>query len=599
MADVATIDSDASDAVASAAPNVQRLRRRYLDFVETKRAEREESREAEHYYHADQWTAADRAVLAKRKQPIVTYNRIKRKIDGVVGVVIRLRQDPKAFPRTPVHEVGAETGTAALRYALDRADWENVEPETARRAAITGIGCVALELDTSPDGDVEVRVDLVEDGFFYDPRSIRADFSDSRDFGIAKWVSVEEAQDLFPELADRLGDLVTSGGGDSSGLEETDRDHAWVNIKRRRLRLIEHWYKVRGEWQYCFYVGDTVLESGVSPFRDKHGNTFSRFVPWSAYVDHDGDRYGFIRELKGPQDELNMRHSKGLHILNTRRIVADKGAVDDVERARTEAARPDGFLEKNPGRDFDFDDSAKHADLSGQIRMLEKAEETIETFGPNSSLIGQGNESQSGRAIALLQQAGLAELGPFLRAYRAFKIRVYRAVWAIIQQHWTSEKWIRVTDSEDVAQFMQINALEVDEFGQPVISNYLGDLDVDIILDEGPDTTNTMADTFELLQSLAASGVQIPPEVVIELSGLPDSQKQRILGMLQPPPPEPDPMDEQAAMLDMESRSLDNQKTAAETTKLDAEARAKRAQTVLDVMRASMAGPMPMSPGML
>ncbi len=572
-------------------PNVQRLRRRYLDWVETKRAEREEARESDHYYHADQWTTADREILKGRKQPVVTYNRIARKIDGVVGVIIRLRQDPKAFPRTPQHAEGAEIGTAALRYALDNADWENTDPEAARYAATRGIGCVALELEKLPDGDTDIKIELVEEGFFYDPRSVRADFDDSRDFGIAKWIGLDEAQEMFPDQTDVLADLVSSSGGTESGLEESDREHAWINIRRKRIRLIEHWYRHHGEWKFCFYVNDTILMAGTSPFVDSEGRTFPRFIPFSAYVDHDGDRYGFVRNLKGPQDELNMRHSKGLHILNTRRIIADKGAVDDVERARKEAARADGYIEKNQNKDFEFDDSAKYADLQGHLQMLKKAEETIEAFGPNSSLIGQGGENQSGRAIALLQQAGIAELGPFLRAYRAWKIRVYRAVWCIIQAHWTAEKWIRVTDDENVAQFIQLNALTTDEYGEVAMENYLGDLDVDIVLDEGKDVTTTTADTFDLLQSLAAAGAQIPPEVVIEMSDLPQSMKQRIAAMLRPPPPEPEPEPPEPTPEEQMAAQLELAETDAKTEKLRAEAEKTRTDTRMNIMEAAARAP--------
>ena len=84
LGDVAETGAD-----AAYTPDVARLKRRYLDYVETKRAERDEARESEHYYHADQYTSSDRAVLAERKQPAVTYNRIARKIDGVVGAASR------------------------------------------------------------------------------------------------------------------------------------------------------------------------------------------------------------------------------------------------------------------------------------------------------------------------------------------------------------------------------------------------------------------------------------------------------------------------------------------------------------------------------
>ena len=53
----------------------------------------------------------------KRRQPIVTDNQINRKIDSVAGLVTRLRQDPKAFPRNPKNADGAEIAKTVLFFA--------------------------------------------------------------------------------------------------------------------------------------------------------------------------------------------------------------------------------------------------------------------------------------------------------------------------------------------------------------------------------------------------------------------------------------------------------------------------------------------------
>ena len=47
----------------------------------------------------------------------MTINRIARKIDGVVGLIERLRQDPKAYPRTPKHEQAADLASLMLKHA--------------------------------------------------------------------------------------------------------------------------------------------------------------------------------------------------------------------------------------------------------------------------------------------------------------------------------------------------------------------------------------------------------------------------------------------------------------------------------------------------
>src|SRR5690349_24002617 len=91
-----------------------RLRRQFYDYAGAKSAEIEEAKEARRYYNGAQWTAEEIKALKKRKQPVVTYNRVKRKIDAVIGWVEKLRQEPKAYPRTPKNEGGADLATATL-----------------------------------------------------------------------------------------------------------------------------------------------------------------------------------------------------------------------------------------------------------------------------------------------------------------------------------------------------------------------------------------------------------------------------------------------------------------------------------------------------
>ena len=105
------------------------LRKQYLDYSKVKLSEINEQRESRHYYHCDQYTSKQRKTFEKRKQPVVTYNLVGRKIDGVVGLIERLRQDPKAFPRTPQHEQGADIASATLRYAFDKANWPAVSSD--------------------------------------------------------------------------------------------------------------------------------------------------------------------------------------------------------------------------------------------------------------------------------------------------------------------------------------------------------------------------------------------------------------------------------------------------------------------------------------
>jgi hypothetical protein len=576
--------------------SVTKLKEQYLSFQNAKDEEIREQRVARHYFHGDQLTAEELRVLKKRRQPAVIRNVIDRKINGVVGLIERLRQDPKGYARSPQEEErgGAEVASESVRYTLDKpnddeADWASASAEVVRSGAINGIFGIEFALEKGDHGDPDITYAMVDaDTFFYDPRSVRYSFSDARFMGVAKWVDLDVAQEMFPDQAELLAGLVSYGSGlMQSTNQQQDRERRWVDTNRKRLFLVEHWHISKGEWFYCFYVGDQKIRAGRSMFENEKGRTVSRYVMDTINIDHDGDRYGFVRPLKPRQDEFNARGSKALHTLNVRRIKLTKGSVDDIEVTRQEAVRPDGVIEVNPGGDLEFDDAKSAADFAGQLELMAEVKEEIENFGPNPALIGQGIENKSGRAIALLQQAGIAELGPAILNVRRWKLRVYRFAWNAQQQHWTAERWIRVTDDERVqnliqrglmdeqtAPFLAVNQMKMTPLGMPTIANNLGALDVDIILDEGPDTITLMQDTYDTLQAMAQAGAQIPPEILIELSPV-DARTKRKLLQIAAKANQPDP---QAQQLQLEDATATVQGKRAKAAKDMAGARKTMAE---------------------
>jgi hypothetical protein len=503
---------------------VSRLRQQYLDYLAAKVLEYEEQKLSRHYYHGAHWTPEEIRVLRERRQPVITYNRIARKIDGIAGLLQRLRQDPKAYPRNPRNADGAEVATQCVRNILDGAEWQFLDNYAATQAAIEGIGGIELKLVEGDHGDPDITADFIfGDDFFYDPRSFKPDFSDARYMGIAKWLDVEAAIELFPDKEGELRTLMVETGFDLT--THSDREYKWVYVNEHRLRLVEHWYKHRGRWYWAFYCSFILLDQGVSPFMDERRRPSNRFIMFSAAVDHDGDRYGFTRNFKGPQDELNQRRSKALHISNVTKVRIQKGAVDDVETLRREEARPDGVVEYNVG--FEKPDSPdKTQDLQAHLALMQDARSELDSFANiNPAILAQdGQNEHSGVAINLLQKAGIAEIGSFLRNYRAWKIRVYRGVWNAIQCTWKSERYIRVTDNKDVAQFLTINKLDLNQWGQPTIVNAVGSLDVDMVLDEGPDNANLMQDAYEMIKD----DPTIPWQIKLEFMPMPSSMKKAI-----------------------------------------------------------------------
>ena len=520
---------------------VETLRRQFTEAIAAKTNENQEAAEAERYFHGVQLTNEQLKTYEDRGQPAVVYNRIKRKINTIMGILEKLRQDPKAYPRNPTQpaEDGAELATKVILYALGW-DWNDLSISVGRRCAVRGIAGAELVLvqgDKGPE-DPDIAWDPVDmRDFFYDPKSTKHDFSDARYMGTTRWLDLDEAVATWPDFEEELTNYVENGPASDWERGDERGRLAWMQPKERRIRIVDHWYMTGKTWHYCIYACRLALECGPSPHKNEKGESVHKFEMMGYDVDHDGDRYAAHRDLKGPQDEVNQRRSKALHQQNSRKVIADLGAVDDVEVARRELARVDGWVVKNPGKEIITEDQQANTVVQGNLTMLEEAKNEIDSYGPNPALIGTEVSPESGRAIKLLQAAGIAELGTYIQTYKNWKVRVYRKTWNACQQFWQAPRWVRVSDDENMQAFIQVNGWERDpDTGMPVVINNLAALDVDIILDEGPDSITSMEDTFELLLGLAKTGAQIPPEAIIRMSALPSSMKQQILQGLQPKP---------------------------------------------------------------
>lgn len=548
---------------ADVSEDLGRKQRWFRSYEQNKAGEMKEAREARQYYHDKQWTDEERTKLKARGQQDTVRNRIKRKVDFLVGIEQRLRRDPRAYPRTPKHEKDADTATAGLRFVCDTYGWSSVSSESMHNGLVSGIGIAFIGID----GQDPSLMDAPVDRFFYDPRSVKADFSDARFMGLHLWLDADEAKERWPDKANEITNLLESSGTSSTtSIIEQDREQQWGDLENRRVRVVEFWEKrvlqaplmnttaltpaqslpMYG-WYYCYFSGDVLLEGGWSPYKGLKDEPDCPYVAWSPYIDEKGDRYGIVRTMKSIQDEINHSSSKLLHRITTRQFFHREGAVEDVDEFSRQIARPDGKIKINAhaewGKDVGLvDDGAR---LQGEAERHQMALSEMENYGPNPGLTGQGQgvDGASGRALLAQRDSGMTELSPVFERHRDWKLRCYRKMWARIRQVWTAERWIRITDDEDAVQFVQLNAYQIDPMtGQIVGDNVLAQADVDIMLDEGPDTI-TMNE--ELLQTLSQLSSVPPPmwKVFIELSNSP--KKDKLFKMIDEaqqamaPPPDP------------------------------------------------------------
>ncbi len=532
----------------------------FLEAEDSGRDAREYAERDRDYYDGKQWTSAEKTKLEARGQAAIVINRVKRKVDFLTGSEIQARTDPKAFPRTPNHEQAAEAATDALRYVCQNNDFDIVRSDAWENMVVEGTGACAV-LVKPVHGEPEISLAWVPwDRLFWDPHSRKRDFSDARYKGVVIWMDQDEAVARWPGHEAAFEEMIQTSTT-AETYDDRPKFNVWADKKRKRVRVVEIHYKDgRGAWHWAFFTKAAMLqEPALSPFVDENGEPESWLIMSSLHVDRDNNRYGAVREMIGPQQEVNHRRSKALHLLSVRQVRTESGAVEDVGHAKRELAKPDGWIETNPNLQFEILPTNDMA--QAQFSLLQESKAEIDGMGPNASLQGKQDRELSGRALLAQQQGGFVELGRAFDTRRQWDLAVYRQVWNRIRQFWTAERWVRVTDDDDNLKFVGLNQpvtageqviaqlrdggadqatlqaavaqLSARPEAQQVVAveNEVAEMDVDIILEEAPDTVNIQQEQFDGIVKMATAGVPFPPEVIIEASSL--RNKKALLEKLQ------------------------------------------------------------------
>lgn len=559
------------------------------DATSTAREKAERDRD---YFDGKQLTQAEHDALVARGQPPVSFNVIRSRVDFHQGLEKKQRRDPKAWPRNPQDQPAADAFTDGMRYVIDEADYSTVRSAVWRNVTVEGFGGIEAWVTPARDGNYDIHLaHIAWDRLITDPHSSKADFSDARYVGQVMWLDAEEAVERFGEQSRAIIETTLEPTSLSETYDDKPRNGGWADKKRRRVRIIAMWCRHRGVWHHYEFTKGGILSEAAGPYVDQDGESYCPILLESCNVDRDNNRYGVVRDLIDPQDEINKRRSKALHLLTMQGVIADNGAVANVAQTRKDIAKPDFYIEKQPNSDFQIIRSTELA--AGQARLGSEAMAYVMQSGPNAALLGKGTEDQSGKAIEAQQAGGLIEHGDLLDTLRRMDRRVFRLVASLIKQFWTAEKWIRVTDDELAPRWVGLNVPQpevqqlqdpatgqvferpvVDPFtGQPVvrIENNVAELNVDIIVLDAPDVITLEGENYESVVKLLGAAAQTPPPILklmVEMHpGLTTRRKKQLLDTLDQLAQaggQPNPQAQQAQDIAARKAEADIEKTRAD-----------------------------------
>ena len=567
---------------------VEKLRTLFHDAQNGSQDYRKQAETDRDYYDHKQWTDDEIATLNSRNQPVITDNRIQRKIDRVIGQEIVGRTDAKAWPRNNPDEKAAEIATDTIRYILDRARFNASCVKVAKNMAIEGVGAIELSLETSGKTR-EISANYIPwDRLFWDARSMDNLFDDARYKGTLQWMDIPDAASKFGIDEDDLSPSAMTG--EDSTYQDKPANFAWADSKANRVLVVYMYYRVAGQWWYAIFTNTVILKAGQSPYKSDDGVSMCPLKMASVYVDRDNNRYGIVRGLRSLQDAINKMRSKLLHAISVRQLRVDPVSGADINKVREEAARPDGVIEA--GKD-EVEVLANLPEIQAHFNLLNLTFQEIDEVGPHHSIQGRGVEGQSGRAILAQQQGALAELALFFDVLRDWKLSVAKCAWSMAKQFFDGERMIRITDDEDAPKFIQLNKqLGIDELGRPVMGaidprtgqvlmrGAFSDLDVDIVLDQTPDSAVIQQEQFQMLVEMKKVDPSIPTTAVIQASSLRD--KKKILDeMSGSNNPEAQQAKQMEMMVALKEAMTKIEKTISETNKNNAQAEKTQVETAL------------------
>lgn len=529
------------------------------------------------FYHGRQWDQEELEVLRDRGQPATVRNRIKPKIDALIGTILGLKVDTKAFDVGLRDFDTAKHISEALRIIEDDNDFDTVEAQAFGDMVKTGRGWYESEIDWIDFEAFTKTERAYNSDVTPDRHGKRDDLSDYKRLHKHFWMDLDDAIEFWPdkeqELKDSLhaeqladepetkqphrtirGDQYDNPQNEADLFRDQDRNRLRIVRSFYRTQIIREfithpelgteeitnlseteiqtqkelwagavtWKKAERQMNVITFTSLSILEEqkDVRSYDEEAKFPLTLLPGW--YDEELGYHVGMIEQLMDLQKEVNKRGSKMLHLLNIQQVEMEEDAVENLQRLRQEIARPDGVIEHKRGFQFKIN---RNIDLSqNQFALMQEAKSEIDASGVAGELAGQSDAS-SGKEFQLRQEAAIRPIRELFLNARAARRRVGMLWLDDIQQYWTSERMIKATDDPEAGRIV-LNQRVVDPMtGQVTILNDVSLGRYDIKIEEAPDTLNLRSEIFNGLVKLAQTGVQIPVEMIIEASDFPNKTR--------------------------------------------------------------------------
>lgn len=474
------------------------------------------------YYNGSQWTSEEVAGLEDRGQAVTTYNHIAPSIDSIIGGERQNRPEIKMVGRTPDDEKIAEIKTSLYDYIADNTRSDDELDKMELDAFITGRGWMSVYPNMEGkefDDILHAHIDYRD--MFIDSYSKRDDLKDARYIHQAVFTDEDIIKKAFPKY------MPYNSSVGQTGFESSSEDEMWYDGgDRDRVRLINTWYRdEEGTVNTAVWVKGQLLYSKKQPY------TINEF-PYTLFTvkrDLDNLPYGIVRGMISAQDEVNKRHSKAMHFMNARQVLAEENAFVDWTEAKKTLAKPDGITKLADGAlsegRVQLVDNTQLA--ATHIQMMEHAKQQVMAMaGINASYLGQSGQYESAKKAQGSMAAAQNVLVPILNKLRITRHRLAYVTMSLVPDFYTDEKLIRILQPTGEYAFMPVNVPQLMDDGTLKMMNDLSQNDIDVTIEDAPSGLNDRIEQFnQLLGIQGQTGRPIPMEILLRYSSLKDKHQ--------------------------------------------------------------------------
>ena len=519
----------------------------------------------------------DSDLLRRQKElgiPPAVENRISPALRSLSGYEAVTRTDWRV---TPNGEVEGREVAEAINYKLNQAEKKSKADKACSNAFSAQIACGIGWVEVSRESDpfkYPYRCRAVHrNEIHWDMTSEEPDLSDARWLRRQKWLRPERIAQAFPEHAEliyALGkhgsqwyelDPTMDGGGDTGlqnawhqGRHSTIAEHRWYNQANKEMCLVELWYR---RWVTIFviktpngrvveydadnpshiaavaygkakvlkanvskvrrsyWLGRHCLYDGESPYKHSH----FPYVPFIGFKENSsGVPFGYVRDMRFPQDSLNSGISKLRWAMSVVRVERTKGAVDMTDaQLRKQIAKPNSDIVLNhqhmaqQGSRFEVHRDYQLTDQHYQMLQDNRAS-IVAVSDITQGFMGKAGNATSGRQEQMQIEQSNQSLAVIMDNFRQARTLIGEQLMALIIEDMGNDEQavIIAGDAITPARKVVVNKPEVDpDTGMVYLSNDIQRTALSVSLEDVPSTN---AYRGQQLNAMSEAVKSLPPQ---------------------------------------------------------------------------------------